>query len=269
MKNMGLKKKELEQLCAKEKIVLQRYDPMTQSNFYMPNFEKIGIMIREFDFLVEGASRGKAINEISKIELYLHENEDNRNAQSRILAENYSKVSIFVEMKRELIDDRKSENWNYLFTKYFSIEDIYNYFHKTESSSSFFKKFKIFSELVELDYNLKLMDYLQSQVQLFLPREDDLEIPYNINSIELVLTVLHNTGFLDIVKNNMKDSYYYTGAKFITSLLNASPQMWKKISNFMNDLDNNFQESVLENNSVNQGLKDILFNYKIDLRKKI
>lgn len=269
MEKTGLTKKELEQLCVKEKIVLQRYDPMTQSNFYMPNFEKIGIMIREFDFLIEGASRGKAINEISKIELYLHENENNRNAQNRVLAENYSKVSIFVETKRELIDDRNSENWNYLFTKYFSIEDIYNYFHKSESSSSYFKKFKIFSELIDLNYNLKLMDYLQSQVQLFLPREDDLEIPYNINSIELALLVLHNTGFLDIVRENMKDSYYYSGAKFITTLLNASPQMWKKISNFMNDLDNNYEESILENSSLSQGLKDILFNYKIDLRKKL
>jgi len=232
----------------------------------MPNFEKIGIMIREFDFLVEGASRGKAINEISKIELYLHENEDNRNAQSRILAENYSKVSIFVEMKRELIDDRKSENWNYLFTKYFSIEDIYNYFHKEEGASSFFRRFRIFKEMMEINYYIKLMDYLQSQIELFIPLDEDREIPYKVDTLEFTIYLFQKMGLLDTMKEKMKEHYYVNGSKLLTTMLGKPTSTWKSINNILWDIDHNPDESIITDKTLEEKLREILFHYKIDLR---
>ena len=59
-----LSRAELEELCLKQNIIIERKDPLTNSKIFLPNIEKINKMIREFDFLVDGSSRGKAVNEI-------------------------------------------------------------------------------------------------------------------------------------------------------------------------------------------------------------
>ncbi len=134
-------------------------------------------MIREFDFLVDGSSRGKAVNEISKIERFLYDNEDNPDAKSQFLATCYSSASMYIENHRSLLDDKRSENWKYLFVSYFKLEDIYNYFNKNISASVFFKDYSIYNEMVDLTYNVKLMEYLRSQVELEIPVEDDKDNP--------------------------------------------------------------------------------------------
>lgn len=266
MKKEMLTKKELESRCVEEKILLKRQDPLTKTIFYVTNMEKISIMMREFDFLVEGAARGKAINEMSRIERHLHENEKNTDILTHVLATNYTNVSIIVEEKMDMIQDRNSENWNTLFTRYFTLQDIYNYFHKSESASSFFKRFAIFNEMVDITYHQKLLEYLESQVQLFLPKDDDSEIPYQVDSLELKILVLHKAGFLDTLKQKMKDHYYTSGARFLTTFLAKPPGMWKQISNMMRDIDAHPDESVLNDPNLNSQLKDILFHYKADFR---
>ncbi len=69
-----LSKAELEELCLKQNIIIERQDPFNDTKIYLPNIEKINKMIREFDFLVDGESRGKAVNEISTIERFLFDN---------------------------------------------------------------------------------------------------------------------------------------------------------------------------------------------------
>jgi len=54
--NSKLSRSELEELCLKQNIVIERKDPFTSSKIFLPNIEKINKMIREFDFLVDGAN---------------------------------------------------------------------------------------------------------------------------------------------------------------------------------------------------------------------
>jgi len=266
MKKEALTKKELEKLCVKEGIILERHDPISNSTFYLPNLEKIGIMIREFDFLVEGAARGKAINEISNIERKLHAHEKEPNIQNEILATNYSKASIYIETKRDLITDRNSENWKYIFTKYFSIEEIYEYFHKTQSASTFFRTSRIFEEMVDLSYHLKLMDYLQSQIELFIPFDEDKEIPFRIESLELTILVLYKLGLLKTMKDKLKENYYVNGSKLLTTMLGKPTSTWKPINEILWAIEHNKEESILSDKILSEKLRDILFHYKIDLR---
>ena len=266
MKKVNLPKRELEQLCLKEKIIIEREDPVSGSTFFLHNLEKIGVMIREFDFLVEGASRGKAINEISAIEHKLFENEDNPDFQSNLIATKYSDASIFLESKKDLIADRKSDNWSYLFARQFSLYDLYEYFHKEESASSFFKRFKIYHEMVELNYYIKLMEYLQSQVQLLIPLDDDKEIPLRIDALELKLLVLQKTGLLQSLKNSIRENYYVNASKMLTTLLCLSNSKWRDISNILKDMDNGEETSIVSDDRWKNYFTDILYHYKIDLR---
>lgn len=261
-----LTKKELQQLFISDGILLERIDRITNTAFYIPNMEKIGIMIRELDFLTDASSRGKAINEISKIELYLYENEDKPDLQKDLLAMYYSKTSIFLELKKELIADKNSENWNSIFMQYFSLEDIYDYFHKTEGASNFFRKFKIYEELVELSYNIKLMDYLQGQIELFIPLDDDKKTSYKIDSLEMIILIFEKTGFLESIKKRMKDDYYENGAKLINSILGKPTANWKQINEILVDIDHNPESSIMADEALRDRLRDILFHYKIDLR---
>ena len=149
---------ELEELCLKQNIIIERDDPFNHTKIYLPNIEKINKMIREFDFLVDGASRGKAVNEISKIERFLFDNEGNTDTKSKFLATHYSNASMYIENHRSLLDDKRSENWKYLFVNYFKLEDIYRYFNKSTSASTFFKDYSIYNDMVDLTFNDKLME---------------------------------------------------------------------------------------------------------------
>jgi len=259
-------KKELQQLFISEGILLERIDRISNTAFYIPNMEKIGIMIRELDFLIDASSRGKAINEISNIELYLFEHEDQPDLQKDLLATHYSKTSIFLELKKELLADKNSENWNSIFMQYFTMEDIFEYFHKTEGASNFFRKFKIYEELVELFYNIKLMDYLQGQIELFIPLDDDKKNLYKIDTLEMILLIFEKIGFLEAIKKRMKDNYYENGAKFINAILAKPTANWKQINEILVDIDHNPENSILADDSLKDRLRDILFHYKIDLR---
>ncbi len=44
---------------------------------------------------------------------------------------------MYIENHRSLLDDKRSENWKYLFVNYFKLEDIYNYFNKKPVLRSF------------------------------------------------------------------------------------------------------------------------------------
>jgi len=266
MKQENLSKKELEKKCVQEGIILERHDPINNTTFYLPNLEKISIMIREFDFLVDGASRGKAINQISQIERFMHKHENEPALQNEILATSYSDASIYLEEKKDLITDKNSENWSFIFTKYFTLEDIYNYFHKSESTSTYFRKFRIFSEMVEINYYIKLMEYLQSQIELFIPLDDDKEIPFKVDSLEFSIFLLHKLGLLDTLKERMKENYYINGSKLLTTLLGRPTSNWKSINDMMWDIDHNPDESILENDQLKDKLREVLFHFKIDLR---
>jgi len=199
----GLTRTELEELCLKQNIIIEREDPFNNTKIYLPNIEKINKMIREFDFLVDGSSRGKAVNEISKIERFLYENENNPDAKSKFVAGYYSNASMYIENHRSLLEDKRSENWKYLFVNYFKLEDIYNYFNKRTSASTFFKDYNIYNEMVDLTYNVKLMEYLRSQVQLEIPIDDDKDLPPKIEESNLKIVLLHEIGLIDKLKKQI------------------------------------------------------------------
>ena len=73
-----------------EGILLERTDVVSNTTFCIPNMSRVKMMIREFDFLVDGSSRGRAINKISKIELDLYNNENQPDVKNNILATEYS-----------------------------------------------------------------------------------------------------------------------------------------------------------------------------------
>ncbi len=266
MKKEKLSKNELEQICVEEGIILERTDSVTNSTFFVPNLKKIRIMISEFEFLVEGAARGKAINKISDIELFLHGNENNSELQKIHLATNYSSTSIFLESKSDIISDRKSENWENIIIQYFSLQEIYNYFHKTGGASNFFRSFNIYKEMIELTFRIKLMEYLQDQIEIYNPSSENKVIPYKINALEMVLLIFQKLGTLDALKKNIKGDYYENASKLLTALLKIPKSNWNQINSILWDIDHNSDDSILADTNLKSKLKDILFYYKIDLR---
>jgi len=200
-----LSRAELEEACLKQNIVIERKDPFTNAKMYLPNIEKINKMIREFDFLVDGSSRGKAVNEISKIERFLFDNEENPDLKSKFLATCYTSASMYIENHRSLLEDKRSENWKYLFVNYFKLEDIYNYFNKSVGASVFFKDYPIYNDMVDLTFNVKLMEYLRSQVALEIPVDDDKDMPGKLEEFSLKLVILHELGILDLIRKNEFD----------------------------------------------------------------
>jgi hypothetical protein len=238
-----LTRAELEEVCLKQNIIIERKDPFTHSKIFLPNIEKINKMIREFDFLVDGSSRGKAVNEISKIERFLFDNEENPDIKSKFLASRYSTASMYIENHRSLLEDKRSENWKYLFVNYFKLEDIYRYFNKSTSASVFFKDYTIYQDMVDLTYNVKLMEYLRSQVELEIPVDDDKDVPAPIEEFKLKLVILHEMGILDLMKKRIPENTLPNMARFLTVLLGEDPSNWRdamkklKNLNLANDRD--------------------------------
>lgn len=248
----GLTRTELEELCLKQNIIIERDDPFNNTKIYLPNIEKINKMIREFDFLVDGASRGKAVNEISKIERFLYENEDNTDSRSKFLAGYYSNASMYIENHRGLLEDKRSENWKYLFVNYFKLEDIYNYFNKITSASTFFKDFSIYNDMVGLTYHVKLMEYLRSQVQLEIPFEDDQDLPPKIEETSLRLVILHETGIIDALRKQIPENTMTNLARLITVLLDDDPGTWRDILLKLKNLNLQNDKDVLTELNLNK-----------------
>ncbi|MFO7932731.1 MAG: hypothetical protein R6U78_01510 [Bacteroidales bacterium] len=262
-----LSKSELEELCLKQNIIIERDDPFTKTKIYLPNIEKINKMIREFDFLVDGASRGKAVNEISKIERFLYENEDKPDARHQFLATYYSRASMYIENHRNLLEDKRSENWKYLFVNYFKLEDIYNYFNKRSGASTFFKNYSIFNELVELTYQVKLMEYLRSQVELEIPFEDDKDMPSRIDEFNLKLVMLHELGFIDHLKDKIRENTLPNLAKFLTVICHEDPMGWRDVMKKLKNLNLQNDKDILTELNLNKA-HEILTVFNIELDKQ-
>ncbi|MCP4310796.1 MAG: hypothetical protein GY790_06000 [Bacteroidetes bacterium] len=262
-----LSRAELEELCVKQNIVIERKDPFTNAKMFLPNIEKINKMIREFDFLVDGASRGKAVNEVSKIERFLFDNEDNSDIKSKFLATCYSTASMYIENHRSLLEDKRSENWKYLFVNYFKIEDIYNYFNKSVSASVFFKDYAIYNDIVNLTYNVKLMDYLRSQVALEIPVDDDQDIPGKIEEFNLKLVMLHELGILDLLRDRIPDNTMPNLAKFITVVLNEDPSAWRGVMKKLKNLNLQNDNDLLNELNLNKA-HEIISVFGIELEKE-
>jgi len=243
---------ELEQLCLKQKIVIEREDPFNNTKIYLPNIEKIRKMIREFDFLVDGASRGKAVNEISKIERFLYNNEKDMEARSHFLATCYSNASMYIEKHRSLLEDKNSENWTYLFINYFKLEDIYLYFNKKTGASTFFEKYQIYRDMVELTYNVKLMDYLRSQVELEIPLDDDKDLPGRIDEVSLKLVILQELGILDLIRERIQENKLPNLARFITVLCEQDPSTWRSVLKKLENLNLQNEKDILTDLNLNK-----------------
>jgi len=259
-------KAELEELCLKQNIIIERQDPFNETKIYLPNIEKINKMIREFDFLVDGSSRGKSVNEISKIERFLFENEDNVDKKSQFLATYYSNASMYIEKHRSLLEDKRSENWKYLFVSYFKLEDIYKYFNKKTSASTFFKEYSIYNEMVDLTYYVKLMEYLRAQVELEIPVEDDKDMPGKIDEVNLKLAILHEMGFIDRLKELIPQNTMPNMAKFLTILCNEDPATWREILNKLKNLNLQNDKDLLTELNLNKA-HEIMTVFGIEIEK--
>lgn len=264
--SIKLSKSELEELCLKQNIIIERQDPFNDAKIYLPNIEKINKMIREFDFLVDGSSRGKAVNEISRIERFLYENEGNSDARSQFLASLYSNASMYIEKHRSLLDDKRSENWKYLFVNYFKLEDIYHYFNKKTSASTFFKEYAIYNEMVDLTYYVKLMEYLRAQVELEIPVEDDKDMPGKIDEINLKLAILHELGIIDRLKKIIPQNTLPNMAKFLTVICNEDPATWRDTFNKLKHMDLQNDKDLLTELNVNKA-HEIMTVFGIEIEK--
>lgn len=262
-----LPRAELEELCLKQNIIIEREDPFNNTKIYLPNIEKINKMIREFDFLVDGASRGKAVNEISKIERFLYDNESNVDIKSKFLATYYSNASMYIEHHRSLLDDKRSENWKYLFVNYFKLEDIYNYFNKKTSASIFFKDYNIYNDMVDLTYNVKLMEYLRSQVELEIPVEDDKDMPGKIEEYNLKLVILHELGVIDQLKKQIPENTLPNLAKILTVLCNEDPAIWRDVFKKLKNLNLQNDKDLLTELNLNKA-HEIMSVFGIELEKE-
>jgi len=265
--NKGMSRAELEELCLKQNILIERDDPFNHSKIFLPNIEKINKMIKEFDFLVDGASRGKAVNEISKIERYLYEHEDNPDLRSKFVAGYYSNASMYIENHRGLLEDKRSENWKYLFVSYFKLEDIYNYFNKKVSASTFFKNFSIYNEMVDLTFNVKLMEYLRSQVQLEIPVDDENDLPARIEEFNLKLVLLHEIGLIDHLKRQMPDNTLPNLARFITTICDEDPSEWRDILQKLKNLNMQNEKDLLTELNLNKA-HEIMSVFGIEMEKE-
>lgn len=262
-----LSKAELEELCLKQNIIIERVDPFNNTKIYLPNIEKINKMIREFDFLVDGSSRGKAVNEISKIERFLYDNEKDAELKSKFLATCYSNASMYIENHRSLLEDKRSENWKYLFVNYFKLEDIYNYFNKKSSASTFFKDFTIYNEMVDLTYNVKLMEYLRSQVELEIPIEDDKDMPGRIEETNLKLVILHETGVIETLMNQIPHNTLPNLAKLLTVLCVQDKSNWRDVFNKLKNLNLQNDKDLLTELNLNKA-HEIMSLFGIELEKE-
>lgn len=262
-----LSRAELEELCLKQNIVIERKDPFTNSKIFLPNIEKINKMIREFDFLVDGSSRGKAVNEISKIERFLFENEEDSDLKSKFLATCYTSASMYIDSHRSLLEDKRSENWKYLFVNYFKLEDIYSYFNKSVSASVFFKDYSIYTDMVDLTYNVKLMEYLRSQVALEIPIDDDKDIPGKIEEFNLKLVLLNELGIIHQIKERIPENTLPNLAKFLTVLLNEDPSAWRGVMNKLKNLNVQNDSDLLTELNLNKA-HEILSVFGIELEKE-
>lgn len=262
-----LSRAELEELCLKQNILIERDDPFNNAKIYLPNIEKINKMIREFDFLVDGSSRGKAVNEISKIERFLYDNENNKDIKSKFLATYYSNASMYIEHHRSLLEDKRSENWKYLFVNYFKLEDIYNYFNKNSSASTFFKKYNIYNDMVDLTYNVKLMEYLRSQVALEIPVDDDKDQPAKIEESNLKMVILHELGVIDMLKKQIADNTMPNLAKFLTILCDEDPSTWRDILKKLKNLNLQNDKDLLTELNLNKA-HEIMSVFGIEFEKE-
>jgi hypothetical protein len=262
-----LSRSELEELCLKQNIIIERKDPFTHAKIFLPNIEKINKMIREFDFLVDGASRGKAVNEISKIERFLYDNEDNRDIKSKFLATYYSSASMYIENHRSLLEDKRSENWKYLFVNYFKLEDIYNYFNKSISASVFFKDYSIYQDMVDLTYYVKMMEYLRSQVELEIPLEDDKDIPPRVEEFNLKLVMLHELGFLEMIMKRIPENTLPNTARFLTVMLNEDPSGWRDVLKKLKNLNLQNDKDLLTELNLNKA-HEIISLFGIEKEKE-
>jgi hypothetical protein len=262
-----LSRAEMEELCLKQNIIIEREDPFNNTKIYLPNIEKINKMIREFDFLVDGASRGKAVNEISKIERFLYDNEENPDLKSKFLATYYSNASMYIENHRSLLEDKRSENWKYLFVNYFKLEDIYNYFNKNSSASTFFKDYAIYNDMVDLTYNVKLMEYLRSQVELEIPLDDDKDMPPKIEESNLKLVILHELGLIDKLKQQIPENTLPNLAKILTILCDEDPSNWRDVLKKLKNLNLQNDKDLLTELNLNKA-HEIMSLFGIELEKE-
>lgn len=258
---------ELEELCLKQNIIIEREDPFNNSKIHLPNLEKINKMIREFDFLVDGLSRGKAVNEISKIERFLYENEENSDIKSEFLATYYSTASMYIENHRSLLEDKRSENWKYLFVNYFKLEDIYHYFNKKSSASVFFKDYSIFNDMVELTYNVKLMEYLRSQVELGIPVDNDHDQPLKIEEYKLKLVILNELGIIDKLRKQIPENTIPNLAKFLTVLCLDDPSSWREVLQILRNMNLQNDKDLFTELNVNKA-HEIMSLFGIELEKE-
>ena len=264
--SLKLSKAELEELCLKQNIIIERQDPFNDTKIYLPNIEKINKMIREFDFLVDGESRGKAVNEISRIERFLFDNEENTDAKSKFLATYYSNASMYIDKNRSLLEDKRSENWKYLFVNYFKLEDIYHYFNKKSSASTFFESFAIYIEMVDLTYYVKLMEYLRAQVELEIPVDDDRDMPVKIDEINLKLAILYELGVIEKLKENIPHNTLPNMAKFITIMCNEDPANWRDLFNKLKHLNLQNDKDLLTELNLNKA-HEIMAVFGIEIEK--
>ncbi len=262
-----LSRAELEELCLKQNIIIERDDPFNNTKIHLPNIEKINKMINEFDFLVDGASRGKAVNEISKIERFLYDNEENSDIKSKFLATYYSTASMYIDSHRSLLEDKRSENWKYLFVNYFKLEDIYLYFNKKTSASTFFQDTSIYNDMVDLTYNVKLMEYLRSQVELEIPIDDDKDAPGRIEEYNIKLVILNELGVIEKLKGQIAENTLPNLARFLTVLCDEDPSNWRSVLQKLKNMNLQNDKDLLTELNMNKA-HEIMSLFGIELEKE-
>jgi hypothetical protein len=173
---------------------------------------------------------------------------------------------MYIEKHRSLLEDKRSENWKYLFVSYFKLEDIYRYFNKDISASTFFKDYSIFIDMVNLTYNVKLMEYLRSQVELEIPLESDIDIPPKIEESNLKLVILCELGIIDMLKKKISENTLPNLARFLTIMFDEDPAGWRDMLKKLKNLNLQNDKDLLTELNLNKS-HEILSLFSIELDK--
>jgi hypothetical protein len=150
---------------------------------------------------------------------------------------------------------------------YFKLEDIYKYFNKETSASTFFAEYSIFNNMVNLTYNVKLMEYLRSQVELEIPVDDDQDMPAKIEEVNLKLVLLSELGIIDLIKDRISENTLPNLAKFLTIMCDKDPSNWRDVLQKLKNLKLDNDKDLLTELNLNKA-HEIMSVFSIELEKE-
>jgi hypothetical protein len=121
--------------------------------------------------------------------------------------------------------------------------------------------------MVDLTYNVKLMEYLRSQVELATPIDDDKDMPGKIDEYNLKLVILSELGIIDLIKDRISENTMPNLAKFLTIMCDDDPSNWRDVLMKLKNLKLENDKDLLTELNLNKA-HEIMSLFSIELDKE-